>query len=69
MRTRTEHVAWCKERALGYLPDDPDQAVASMVSDMRKHEETSCDSILAMIGLESVKLGSGAVKSWIKGFN
>jgi hypothetical protein len=39
--TRAEHLAWCKERALEYLPDDPAQAMASFVSDLGKHPETA----------------------------
>ncbi len=38
--TRAEHLAWCKERALAYLPDDPQQAFTSMMSDLSKHDET-----------------------------
>lgn len=40
MTTRAEHVQWCKQRALEYLPGDPRQALGSMLSDMRKHDET-----------------------------
>lgn len=47
--TRAEHLAWCKERALTYLPDDPQQAFASMASDLNKHEETR--------GHDAMKLG------------
>jgi len=39
--TRAEHVRWCKQRAREYLPHDPSQAVTSMLSDLRKHPETS----------------------------
>lgn len=38
--TRAEHLAWCKERALAFLPDDPKEAFASMGSDLNKHHET-----------------------------
>ena len=38
--TRAEHLAWCKKRALAYLPNDPQQAFASMGSDLNKHEKT-----------------------------
>lgn len=40
MMTRAEHLQWCKDRALAYLPGDPQQAFASMGSDLDKHEET-----------------------------
>ena len=36
--TRAEHLAWAKERALEYLPD-VNQALASFISDLGKHEE------------------------------
>lgn len=38
--TRAEHMAFCKTRALVYLPDDPNQAMASFNSDLSKHPET-----------------------------
>jgi hypothetical protein len=40
MQTREEHLAWAKERALAYLPADPQQAFNSMASDLGKHPET-----------------------------
>jgi hypothetical protein len=39
--TREEHLQWCKGRALKYLDEgDMSNAVASMLSDLGKHEET-----------------------------
>ena len=39
--TREEHLQWCKLRALEYVDDgDCTNAWASMVSDLRKHQET-----------------------------
>lgn len=40
IKTRQEHLDWCKERALECLPDDLPGAFASMISDLSKHEET-----------------------------
>ena len=37
--TRQEHIAWVKQRALEYLPNDIEQAFASYISDMGKHPE------------------------------
>lgn len=37
--TRQQHIAWVKQRALEYLPNDVEQAFASYISDMRKHPE------------------------------
>lgn len=45
MATRSEHMAWCKTRALEYLPGDPAGALASFLSDISKHEETASDPI------------------------
>lgn len=42
---RSEHLAWCKQRALEYLEPGPyfslDDAMASMASDLGKHTETA----------------------------
>jgi hypothetical protein len=37
--TRDVHLAWAKQRALAYLPTDPAQAAASMLSDLSKHPD------------------------------
>jgi hypothetical protein len=66
--TRAEHVRWCKERALEYLPGDCASAVASMISDMGKHEEVRLDPLLAMIGLMDAQRGPDAARRWIEGF-
>jgi hypothetical protein len=40
MRTRDEHLEWCKERAMDYLnTGDVANAIASMMSDLSKHED------------------------------
>lgn len=48
--TRTEHMQWCKERALA-LVDDGDLvgALASMASDVRKHPDTAGNPTLTML--------------------
>src|SRR5258708_4331059 len=43
--TRAEHIAWAKERALEYLPDRPDLAVASIVTDLTNHEATCGEAV------------------------
>jgi hypothetical protein len=44
MKTREEHLAWCKQRALELLADgDRAGAVASMISDLQKHDEPLYD--------------------------
>ncbi len=71
--TRHEHLKWCKQRALEYIKfDDLDQAFASMVSDLGKHDET-----VGHMGINmgvSLKMGgllqtNGQMKEWIIGFN
>lgn len=70
--TRDEHLAWCKERALAYLPASPQEAVTSMLSDMSKHPEleAAARGPLAEIGLMML-MGSnlGDIRSYITGFN
>lgn len=42
MRTREEHLAWCKERALAYIDRGQiNEGLTSMMSDMSKHPETA----------------------------
>ena len=71
--TRQEHIKWCKQRALEYL--EPGQfysvadAVASMGSDLRKHDEVGDMSALTMLGIMEIQNGEGAVRKWIEGFN
>lgn len=70
--TRAEHLAWCKERALAYLPDDIPGALASMLSDLRKHPETEGHPA-AMLTMKLMIGGflttPDAVRRHIEGFN
>lgn len=71
--TRAEHMAWCKTRALEYVDaGDLNEAFASMVSDLGKHDET--------VGHPGIQLGMGLqllgnlsnrsdMRRWIEGFN
>lgn len=75
--TRAEHLAWCKKRALEYLPDDPTGAFTSMASDLNKHEETRghIGIELGLMMLMTNNLGDGAkssvgdMRNFIEGFN
>lgn len=71
--TRQEHIDWCKKRAHEYLDrGDITNAIASMMSDLNKHEETrqSAGGILSMLGMQAVVSGdSQAAKRFIDGFN
>ena len=71
--TRAEHMAWCKERALQYCDNgNPQEAFASMMSDIRKHPETENHAgiQLGMMLMMSGKLSSNdEVRKFIEGFN
>jgi hypothetical protein len=72
-RTRAEHVAWCKERALEYVEaGDVQGAFASMASDMQKHPATADSDVqtLGMMLMMSGHLSTQAeMRMWIKGFS
>jgi hypothetical protein len=68
---RDEHLTWCKERALEYWRDgDLGNAVASMTSDLGKHDETQgYNSFIMALGIIYVASGDyDGVKRWIEGF-
>lgn len=71
--TRSEHLEWCKQRALAYLDaGNSKEAFASMLSDMRKHPETA-DNLGLAFGVQLRITGnmssSHDVRKWIDGFN
>ena len=68
---REQHLAWAKQRALTYLDAGQLQnAVASLLSDLRKHSETATSAgAWLMIGIEEIKRGPEAVRRWIEGFS
>jgi hypothetical protein len=71
MRTREEHIRWCKERAMEYLvAGDLEQAVASMLSDLSKHPETEkLGEKLGMLGIMYVaNHDTDGVRRFIEGF-
>ena len=71
--TRQEHLEWCKKRALEYCDmDDPNQALASMISDLRKHSETANHAGVEL-GVAMMMAGhlntSEKMRNFIQGFN
>jgi hypothetical protein len=73
---RAEHLQWCKDRAMEYLDaGDYEGALASMMSDLSKHEGTAFKSggtagLLMMAGgIEARNRNYSGVKRWIEGFN
>jgi hypothetical protein len=71
-RNRDEHLAWCKQRALEYVDTgELENAVASMGSDLTKHEETQnpANDGLLMIGMMyAVDRDVAGVRRWVEGF-
>ena len=75
-RTRVEHLAWCKKRALEYVDaGDLLQAYTSMASDLGKHSETA-NHVGIMLGMELLmlpdkgRLGTArGMREFIEGFN
>ena len=77
MKTRLEHLQWCKERAHQeydfYKTKEPAaaqrNALASMVSDLRKHPETAnMVEIAVMLGLGTAR-DEPSLMRFIDGFN
>lgn len=71
--TRSEHMAWCKKRALEYVDaGNTRDAYASMVSDLNKHPETANHAAiqLGMMLLMTGRLSSTEdMRAFIEGFN
>ena len=70
--TRSEHLQWCKERALEYVEQGQlADAITSFASDYGKHEE--CGEInphLMSAGIMSaMNNDSAGVRRFIEGFN
>ena len=69
--TREEHLAWARERALDYVDrGDLKSAIASLISDLLKHEETR--SIDLDVVRESVTVAQSEdperARRWIETF-
>lgn len=71
--TRSEHLAWAKQRALEYVDaGDLRSAVALMGSDLQKHDGFSREMIqfsMTDAMLFQIKRSPEAVRAWINGFN
>ena len=73
MRTRAEHLEWCKQRAREYLDrGDLANAVASMGSDLDKHPHTRGGPghtvLLNLAMLYIANHDVQGVRRWIEGF-
>lgn len=75
MRTRAEHLVFCKQRALEYVASgNLLEAVTSMMSDLTKHPETANTGgaldALGLLACQQAQQGDrDAVIRYIKGFN
>lgn len=73
--TRTEHLQWCKDRAMEYATaGDNSNALASMLSDLRKHPETESSAKMgAQLGMPLLMGGHLSSRKqmvdFINGFN
>lgn len=77
--TRTERMQWCKDRALGYLPGDINNAVTSFMSDASKpygdqpplvNWGSSTGATLSQLGMMAlINRDVSGVRRWIEGFN
>ena len=76
--TRQEHLNWCKQRALEYLQPGPyfslDDAMASMVSDLGKHDETRHHVEVTVPLMFQLRMGGqlntpDEMRKFIQGFN
>lgn len=76
--TRQEHLDWCKQRALEYCEPGPyfslDEAMASMASDLGKHEETRHHITYTVPLMFQLRAGgkldtSEEMRKFIEGFN
>lgn len=73
MKTRAEHLEWCKQRAREYCGrNDAQNAIASMMSDLQKHPETEKHAGI-MLGVALMMGGmlqsTTQAREFIEGFN
>lgn len=72
MSSRQEHLEFCKKRALEYLDQgDVVNAIASMLSDLSKHEETKgIGEKLSPLGMMyAMDRDLSSTRRFIEGFN
>jgi hypothetical protein len=50
--SRADHLKWCKDRALAYLPDWQN-AMASFVSDLGKHDDTAGHAVIELLAMHA----------------
>ncbi len=67
--SRAEHIEWCKKRALALLNEGNHQeAVASIISDLGKHQDTAASQdLFGMMMMATVK-DEASARKFIEGF-
>jgi hypothetical protein len=71
MRSREEHLEWCKKRALEYLDrGDVENAIASMGSDLGKHEDFTgiVNKLMPLALFYAINNDYDGARRWIEGF-
>ena len=69
--TRSEHMRWCKRRALEELEfsGKPADGIVSMMSDLREHPDTNQPSLMALcMGMLPILRTKREVVEFINGF-
>lgn len=73
MRSRSDHLAWAKARAIEYIDlGQPHLAIAFMLSDLGKHDAWDGEVLetLGVLGtFEALRRGVSGVCAWVEGFN
>jgi hypothetical protein len=75
MRTREEHLKWCKDRAIQEYDfyqgaDKQRNGLTSMMSDLRKHPETASPTLQALVTMQMLKpMTRQQFVNFIDGFN
>ena len=71
MKTRQEHLQWCKDRANEYIKTGDGQgAMSSMISDLGKHDGTVGSVQIGFMLMTATSAHDlGAVKRFVDGFN
>jgi len=70
--SRSEHLKWCKRRALEYVDrGELQNAIASMASDLRKHSawQNSEGVTVAIADAMLFMRTPDQIRRWVEGFN
>ena len=70
MKTKAQHLAWCRRRALKYLDaGDIATAIETMNRDLTGHQETKPSVFLVLLAMKIVRDDDAhGARLWIEGF-